>query len=544
MIRGAYCGSFLIHVRNISRTSLKCSGAVQIREKENYYKKHGLKSIENNDETKPHGWEKAQPFEKIPALKPLPLIGNVWRFLPGGEFYNVPLIEVYERLNKKFGNLIYFTGIPRQRPLVLAYDPDDIELTLRNEGPWPIRHALPSFTYYRNHIKKDLFQGVGGVITVQGEEWFNFRSIVNKIIMQPKTVEMYTGHMNSVTDDLIANIRRISKMNPKKEMPESFINEIYKWALESMGVIAFNRRIGCLDPDLIPDSEAAMIVEMTLELFNLMYKLDFVPSLLPIKLTRDWKRFVKILDTLTSFSQRYIEECWANSNADSSIPENELSVVERLTKVDKKVAFAMAIDMLTAAIDTTGRTMGGALYFLAKNPTAQMKLFEELKVFMPTKNSPVTNEMLRESPYLKAVIKETMRLSPIAIGNLRTTVKDTVLSGYRIPKGTDILGVNIFICHNDKYFKKPTEFIPERWLRDVKSELSYKDVHPFVSLPFGFGPRSCIGKRLATLEMEMGIAKIIRNFKLSWNQPDATFGATLIYGITSPLKLTVNETDN
>nr|WIT94154.1 cytochrome P450 monooxygenase CYP12V6 [Euwallacea interjectus] len=475
-------------------------------------------------------------------MKPLPLIGNIWRFLPGGEYYNLSIPEIHRKLNKNYGNLVYFTGIPRQRPAVFAYDPDDIEITLRNEGPWPIRYVLPSLTYYRNHIKGDLFHGVGGALTVQGEEWFNFRSIVNKILLNPKTAEMYTCHMNSATDELIANIRQLSKINPTKEMPESFINEVYKWALESMGVIAFNKRIGCLDPDLDENSDAAVIVQMTLELFNLMYKLDVEPSLLPIRFTRNWKRFVKVFDTLTS--QRYIEECWANFNANSGIPDDELSVLERLTKIDKKVAFAMVTDMITAAIDTTGRTTGGILYFLAKNPTVQRKLFEELKLFMPTKSSPVTNEMLKESPYLKAVIKESMRLAPVAIGSLRTTVKDTVLSGYRIPKGTDVVGVNIFMCHDDKYFKKASEFIPERWLRDVKSELSYKNVHQFVSIPFGFGPRSCVGKRLANLELEVAIAKIIRNFKLSWNQPDATFGATLIYGITSPLKLTVNETDN
>lgn len=50
--------------------------------------------------------------------------------------------------------------------------------------------------------------------------------------------------------------------------------------------------------------------------------------------------------------------------------------------------------------------------------------------------------------------------------------------------------------------------MPERWLKTTTGELSYKNVHPFVSLPFGFGPRSCIGKRFANLEMETLIAKV------------------------------------
>lgn len=81
--------------------------------------------------------------------------------------------------------------------------------------------------------------------------------------------------------------------------------------------------------------------------------------------------------------------------------------------------------------------MASALYYLAKNPKVQNSLRQELRQSMPNKNSPVTKEMLRESPYLKAVIKETTRLAPISVGSLRTTAKDCILSGYQIPKGVN-----------------------------------------------------------------------------------------------------------
>lgn len=82
--------------------------------------------------------------------------------------------------------------------------------------------------------------------------------------------------------------------------------------------------------------------------------------------------------------------------------------------------------------------MASALYYLAKNPEVQNTLREELKQSMPNKNSPVTKEMIRGSPYLKAVVKETTRLSPISIGSLRTTVTDCILSGYQVPKGVKL----------------------------------------------------------------------------------------------------------
>ena len=79
--------------------------------------------------------------------------------------------------------------------------------------------------------------------------------------------------------------------------------------------------------------------------------------------------------------------------------------------------------------------MAANLYYLATNQEKQDKLREEMRQYLPKKDSPVTKEILSEVPYLKATIKETLRMAPIAVGNLRTTIQDMVLSGYQIPKG-------------------------------------------------------------------------------------------------------------
>lgn len=61
---------------------------------------------------------------------------------------------------------------------------------------------------------------------------------------------------------------------------------------------------------------------------------------------------------------------------------------------------------------------------------------------------------------------------------------------------------------SEQYFPKAKEFIPERWLRGTTGPLSYKNVNPFVSVPFGFGARSCVGRRLAELELHIALAKV------------------------------------
>lgn len=530
-------------VRYLSTNGTKNATAVAVDAKDAYYQKIGKKVMDDESDIKPEGWNEAKTFSEVPGPKSFPILGNMWRFFPViGEFYNLQLVDLHRRFKEQYGDIAYLGGIYGKRPMLFVYDPDNIEKVLRNEGPWPLRFGLPSFVYYRTHTRKDVFQGVGGVLSVQGEEWFNFRSIVNKILMQPRTAELYVQSMDAVANNFLDNIRYF--INKNSEMPESFQNEIYKWALESMGVIAYNKRIGCLDRDQDKSALGQKLINSSLELFDLMVKLDILPSLWPIISTRNWRRYVQILDFITEVNQKFIGECLANADPNPDIPDHERSVLERLAKKDKKIATAMATDMIIAGVDTTGRTMGSALYFLAKNPDKQQALRNELRSYLPNKNSAVTKSIIREAPYLKAVIKETTRLAPVSVGILRTTVKDMVLSGYQIPKGTDVLSANILPSIDGDHFSNAKDFMPERWLRTTEDELSYKNTSQFASLPFGFGPRSCIGKRLATMELEVGLSKIIRNFKLSWHHPDAAFGTKLLYGVIDPLRLKIEEVND
>lgn len=85
--------------RNVSTNKVTRATAdiSTITEKDKYYHRIGTKSLEDSHNVKPQGWSQAKPFEAIPGPKPLPLLGNMWRFFPGGEFYNVQLIDLHRR---------------------------------------------------------------------------------------------------------------------------------------------------------------------------------------------------------------------------------------------------------------------------------------------------------------------------------------------------------------------------------------------------------------------------------------------------------------
>lgn len=124
-----------------------------------------------------------------------------------------------------------------------------------------------------------------------------------------------------------------------------------------------------------------------------------------------------------------------------TLSEHE-GVLEKLLKIDKSVALVMAVDMLGAGVDTTSAAVSFVLYQLAKNPEKQETLRKEVLEILPTKDSKLNSSSLDHIPYLRAVIKESLRLHPVTNGNLRSLNQDVVLQGYQIPKG--VSGINYY----------------------------------------------------------------------------------------------------
>lgn len=168
----------------------------------------------------------------------------------------------------------------------------------------------------------------------------------------------------------------------------------------------------------------------------------------------------------------------------------------------------------------------------------------EILNILPDKNSQLTPEKMKNMPYLRSVIKESFRLYPVVNGNGRTLMQDVNLSGYLVPKGTHIAMLPVLVSRNEKQYPEPNKFLPERWLREKTSCPHTKTAHPFAFLPFGFGARSCIGRRLAELEMESLLANIIRNFKLEWHYSDLKVNSLFINIPITEMKFKVVDLPN
>ncbi|XP_065778291.1 1,25-dihydroxyvitamin D(3) 24-hydroxylase, mitochondrial isoform X2 [Muntiacus reevesi] len=165
-----------------------------------------------------------------------------------------------------------------------------------------------------------------------------------------------------------------------------------------------------------------------------------------------------------------------------------------------------ALNFITA-IKTTANSLMWLLYNLSRNPHVQQKLLKEIQSVLPEKQLPRA-ENLRNMPYLKACLKESMRLNPSVPFTTRTLDKAMVLGEYALPKGTVLVLNTHVLGSNEENFEESSQFRPERWLQDKKK------INPFAHLPFGVGKRMCVGRRLAELQLHLALCWIVRKYAI------------------------------
>lgn len=281
---------------------------------------------------------------------------------------------------------------------------------------------------------------------------------------------------------------------------------------------------------------------MIRDFFTLAYEFEVNPSIWKIYKTKAFKNLINLYDEMTNIVLSYIENAIEDLKTQPKVQGNE-SILEKLLKVDKKLALVGCIDSIIGGVDTTGLVINATLYLLAKNQQKQEILREEIKKILPNKDDQLTSELLKSAPYLRAVIKESLRIYTPSSGNSRRTNKDLVLAGYHVPKGTEVIMTILLPTQVERQYKRPNVFIPERWLKNNNDpECPHaKDANPFSYLPFGFGARACIGKRIADMELEIFIARIIRNFKIEWNYSDLVVKGVLINLPVNKMKFKMTE---
>ncbi|KAL6141241.1 hypothetical protein ACLB2K_059531 [Fragaria x ananassa] len=279
-------------------------------------------------------------------------------------------------------------------------------------------------------------------------------------------------------------------------------------------------------------------MELSGEFMELLARInigDYIPWLawytrlngLDAKLDSLAKRFDEFLDMVV---QEHIDSSKGSEGDEDAGQKDLVDILLSVQKedtvgipIDRVSIKAIILDMFVGGTNTTFTILEWAMSELLKHPSVMEKLKNEVRRIVGDRKGIITEDDLVEMNYLKALIKETLRLHPpVPLLMPRIATQDAKINGYNIMSGTLVL-VNAWqIGRDPKSYNEPEEFKPERFLNNV---MDYKGNNGFQFIPFGAGRRSCPGIQFAMAVQEIALANLVHKF--DWMLPDGARGEDL-----------------
>ncbi|XP_041257229.1 25-hydroxyvitamin D-1 alpha hydroxylase, mitochondrial [Onychostruthus taczanowskii] len=422
-------------------------------------------------------------------------------------------------------------------------EPALVAQVLRQEGPEP-RRALSC--PWKQH--RDLRGVPGGLLTLEGEAWRGSRRVLARGLLRPGAAEAFAGPVAAAVAELVARLQRLRRRHPRG-MVRDIGTEFNRFGLEAISWVLFSSRLGCLG-DTGDTGDAPAATEAVLRSVGTVLALTLVTMALPRPLLRlvpaPWDAFCHAWDQLFAFAKGHVDRRVAEVAARGPLAEGDTCVTDLLAREHVPVAsiYGNVTELLLAGVDTVASTLAWSLYELARNPGAQAALHRQLVAATATSGAAggdsatsdgataaATAAALGRLPLLRAVVKETLRLYPVIPANARVVPEcDIRVGDYLVPRQTLITLCHYATSRDSRFFPAPDTFRPERWLRHGDTGDTAGDTagdttgdtpgdppgprHPFASLPFGLGPRSCVGRRLAELQLHMALAQILLRFEV------------------------------
>ncbi|KAG5888996.1 hypothetical protein JTB14_033926 [Gonioctena quinquepunctata] len=202
-------------------------------------------------------------------------------------------------------------------------------------------------------------------------------------------------------------------------------------------------------------------------------------------------------------------------NMDHGEDQSYQPIIRQLLDIQKKQPnFATDEEMMhhlitlyTASEDTITSIVSFTLVLLGMYPNIQNNVINEIHNIMDNGKLELQESQLNKFDYLDMVIKDVLRLFPIAAFIVRKAEEDFEIEKWVIPRGCSVM-VSIYNIHrNGEYWEKPNEFYPEHFLPEAVEKR-----HPYAFMPFSAGPRGCLGKPYAYMAMKIMLITILQDF--------------------------------
>ncbi|XP_036968051.1 cytochrome P450 3A30-like isoform X1 [Acanthopagrus latus] len=437
-------------------------------------------------------------FEKlgIPGPKPIMYWGTV------GRHSTVYYLDDKE-CAKKYGRV--WGGYELVKPVLAVMDPDMLKTIL-------VKECLTHFTNRRNFLLNgELYDAVN---LAEDYQWRRLRNILSPNFTSGRIKEMFSimkHHSHKLTTCLQSKARN----NEVITMKDFF----GAYTIDVMASCVFS-----VDMDSIsnPSSPSPFITHLS-KLFRF--------SLIPFMFAAWFPIFLPILELLgvslfprstTTFFKALVEKVRAERNGSSqqnsrdflqnmidyqtaSGPENQ---TQNKGLTDHEIISQVTM-LVFAGYETSSTTLTLLAYSLARNPEVMKRLQAEIDSTFPNKG-PIQYEALMQMEYLDSVVSEGLRFYPPA-GRLERIAKQTVkVNGVTIPKNMLVM-IPVYALHHDpELWPEPEEFKPDRFSKQNK-----QNINQYTYLPFGLGPRNCIGMRFALVMVKLALVEVLQNYSFS-----------------------------
>ncbi|XP_001607634.2 cytochrome P450 315a1, mitochondrial [Nasonia vitripennis] len=453
----------------------------------------------------------ASSLAEMPDCRGLPVIGTISSLVQSDR--GKCLHEYIDKMHRRHGPM--FRGRVGPTKAIFVSSTDAIREVFRLEGPTP-QHFVPEAWLLYNKLK----DRERGLLFMDGQEWLHYRRILNKMMLAPDSAKSMSKPCQEAAMDLVEKWK--GYRNNERIVPD-LENQLYQWSIEVL--------LATLVGSAWPSYRRSILNELGIlscslsRIFEYSVHLSSVPARLAMLLRMpSWTGFVTAADYALDTVGRFVEEMEKLENAEDGL----LGAMLR-NGIDSEMLKRICVDLILAAGDTTAYSMQWLLYLMASNPSAQEAIRQSLLELDEA-------EVLRNA-LLKGAIKESLRLYPTAPFLTRILPQDTLLAGYPACKG-ELVVISLYSCGRDEAnFPRADEFLPQRWLRSEKGEFQGV-INPNATLPFAMGARSCIGRKLAEVQMSLTMAELLRNFKIDCvNKNKVRMKLRMISAPSEPLQL-------
>jgi cytochrome P450 len=425
------------------------------------------------------------------------------RNYPNGPRINLLHVIVGQMLPKRFpfDPLTFAAGIARDFGDIAHYKLGPLHVYQLNH-PNLIRDVLvdKADKFHKPRlVKRGLRPTAGdGLLTSDGALWKRQRKLIQPAFQHDR-LPAYASVMVAQAQSMMDSYR------------EGEVRDI----TADMGVLTLGIVVKCLFgadlPSQVRDISRPMlaVLDAANERLNSVLRTSWFPT---IRNLRE-KRAIAELDAILQLLIR-------TRRAGKEIHGDLLSVL--LAAADEESGVRMSDQQLRdelmtlfgAGHETTALALTWTWYLLSRHPGVKAKLEEELDLVLAGRPPSVSD--LPRLPYTEMVIREALRLYPPAPGFAREPIEDVTIGGYEVPKGS-LITISPYVLHHDpRFFSDPERFDPDRFGRAWEERIPR-----YAYLPFGGGPRVCIGNGFAMMEMRLILATVAQHYKLSMEPDEA-----------------------